>query len=55
MGKGKVKKVEEESEEEIYDNRVYKIVMNFFKGSKPKIKVKQFGIPVNVPPYHPKP
>lgn len=51
MGKDKVKK--KNKEVEVYDNRIYKIVMNFFKGSKPKIKVKQIGIPVNPPPYKP--
>ena len=51
MAKNKVKQEEEETE--VYDNRVYKIIMNFFKGSKPKIKVKQFGVPVNPPPYKP--
>lgn len=52
MGKNKVKKKKEEPFE-LYDNRVYKIVMNFFKGSKPKIKLKQVGIPAGPPPYKP--
>lgn len=55
MGKTKVKKKKAETEEEVevYDNRIYKIVMNFFKGSKPRIKVRQYGIPAGPPPYKP--
>lgn len=55
MGKNEVKKKKSEPEEEVevYDNRVYKIIMNFFKGSKPKIKVRQYGVPNNPPPYVP--
>lgn len=55
MGKSKVKKSEEDEDVELYDNRKYQIIMNFFKGSKPKIHMEQYGVPVNVPPYHPKP
>lgn len=47
------KKKKKKDEVEVYDNRLYKIVMNFFKGSKPKIKVRQVGIPVGPPPYKP--